>query len=134
MTSTTTAICYAHRDKLEVYPNIDYLNKTGINIWYDEGIPFSENWKKSIAENIERCQEFLVFITPHILESEYVRKEISFALGKKKAFNVVYLKATKLPTELEFEIQDIQALHKYLMPDPEFSHKLREVLHNKLHE
>ena len=111
-----------------------YLNKSGINIWYDEGIPLSENWKKSIAENIERCQEFLVFITPHILESEFVRKEISFALKKKKPFNAVYLKDTKLPTELEFEIADIQALHKYLMPDPEFSNKLREVLYTKLHE
>jgi hypothetical protein len=125
---------YAHRDKLEVYPIIDYLNKTGINIWYDEGIPFSENWKKSIADNIDRCQEFLVFITPQIFESEYVRKEISYALKKKKAFNAVYLKETELPPELEFEIHDIQALHKYLIPDPEFSNKLREVLYTKLHE
>ncbi|MHA1509425.1 MAG: TIR domain-containing protein, partial [Promethearchaeota archaeon] len=101
-------VSYAHTDKLQVYPIIDYLNKKGIHIWYDEGIPISENWKKSIVENLERCKAFLLFITPHILESDYVRKEISFASKRQKAFFGVYLKETELPRELEFDIADIQ--------------------------
>ncbi|MFX0049280.1 MAG: TIR domain-containing protein [Candidatus Hermodarchaeota archaeon] len=120
-----TFVSYAHADKLEVYPIIDFLNKIGIHIWYDEGIPVSENWKKSIAENLERCSIFLVFISPHIIDSEYVRKEISFALKKKKKFIAVYLKETKLPTELEFEIADIQSIMKYLIPKAEFYDKLK---------
>ena len=120
---------YAHTDKLQVYPIIDYLDKNKVNIWYDEGIPASENWKKSIVENIERCGAFLVFITPHIIDSEYVRKEISFALRKKKPFFSVYLKETRLPSELEFEIADIQSVMKYLMPEPEFYNKLKETLY-----
>ena len=119
---------YAHADKLEVYPIIDYLNKEGVKIWYDEGIPLSENWKKSIAVNLERCHTFLVFISPHIIDSEYVRKEISFALKKKKPFFAIYLKETKLPTELEFEIADIQAMMKFLMPKHEFYSKLSKEL------
>ncbi|MFX1310763.1 MAG: tetratricopeptide repeat protein, partial [Promethearchaeota archaeon] len=90
-------VSYSHTDKLQVYPIIDYLNKKGINIWYDEGIPISENWKKSIVENLERCKAFLLFITPHILDSDYVRKEISFASKRNKAFFGVYLKETELP-------------------------------------
>jgi len=120
---------YSHSDKLQVYPIIDYLDKNGIKIWYDEGIPASENWKKSIVENIERCAAFLVFITSHLIDSEYVRKEISFALRKKKPFFSVYLKETELPSELEFEIADIQSIMKYLMPEPEFYNKLKETLH-----
>ncbi|MFX0044007.1 MAG: tetratricopeptide repeat protein, partial [Candidatus Hodarchaeota archaeon] len=88
-------VSYAHVDKLHVYPIIDYLNKAGINIWYDEGIPISENWKKVIVENIEKCNAFLVFITPQILNSEYVQKEINFALKRQKPFFPVYLKETK---------------------------------------
>ena len=125
---------YAHADKLEVYPIIDYLNKNGIKIWYDEGIPVSENWKKSIAVNLEHCNTFLVFISPHIIDSEYVRKEISFALKKKKLFFAIYLKETKLPTELEFEIADIQAMMKFLMPKNEFFPKLKEILLNSLNK
>ena len=120
---------YAHTDKLQVYPIIDYLDKIGVKIWYDEGIPASENWKKSIVENIERCTAFLVFITSHVIDSEYVRKEISFALRKKKPFFSVYLKETELPSELEFEIADIQSIMKYIMPETEFYNKLKETLY-----
>ncbi|MFX0026429.1 MAG: tetratricopeptide repeat protein [Candidatus Hermodarchaeota archaeon] len=126
-------VSYTHADKLEVYPIIDYLNKMGINIWYDEGIPISENWKKSIAVNLERCKIFLVFISHHIIDSEYVRKEISFAIKRHKPFFAVYLKETKLPTELEFEIADIQAMMKYLMPEAEFLNKLKELLSRSLY-
>jgi len=118
-------ISYSHTDKLHVYPIIDYLNDMGLNIWYDEGIPISENWKKSIVQNLERCQVFLVFITSHIIDSEMVRKEISFALKKKKKFIAIYLKETNLPSELEFEIADIQALMKFRLTETEFYDKLK---------
>ncbi|MFX1329599.1 MAG: toll/interleukin-1 receptor domain-containing protein, partial [Promethearchaeota archaeon] len=121
-------VSYSHTDRLQVYPIIDYLNKTGVNIWYDEGIPISEDWKSSIVDNLERCSAFLVFITPHIIDSEYVRKEISFALKKQKPFFSVYLKETELPSKLEFEIGDIQYMNKYLMPETEFYNKLNRML------
>ena len=121
-------VSYSHTDKLQVYPIIDYLNKKGINIWYDEGIPISENWKRSIVENLDKCNAFLVFITPHILDSDYVRKEISFASKRNKTFFGVYLKETELPRELEFDIADIQSMKKYLLPEAEFYTKLREML------
>jgi tetratricopeptide (TPR) repeat protein len=121
-------VSYSHTDRLQVYPIIDYLNKTGKNIWYDEGIPISEDWKKSIVDNLEQCSAFLVFITPHIIDSEYVRKEISFALKKKKPFFSIYLKETELPSELEFEIGNIQFMKKYLIPETEFYNKLNRML------
>ena len=121
-------VSYSHTDRLQVYPIIDYLNKTGINIWYDEGISVSEDWKNSVVDNLERCNTFLVFITPHIIDSEYVRKEISFALKKQKPFFSVYLKETQLPSKLEFEIGDIQFMKKYLMPETEFYNKLNRML------
>jgi len=123
---------YSHVDKLHVYAIIDYLYKGGMNIWYDEGIPISENWRKVIVENIEKCKAFLVFITPHILDSEYVQKEINFALKKRKAFFAVYIKETTLPSELEFELSSIQHIKKYLMPDSEFYTKLKTALSSVL--
>ena len=121
-------VSYSHTDRLQVYPIIDYLNKTGTNIWYDEGIPVSEDWKKSIVDNLERCSAFLVFITPRVIDSEYVRKEISFALKKQKPFFSIYLKETQLPSELEFEIGNIQFMKKYLIPETEFYNKLNRML------
>ncbi len=123
---------YAHADKLEVYPIIDYLNKMDTKIWYDEGIPISENWKRTIAINLERAKTFLVFITPQIINSKYVKKEISYALKKQKPFFAVYLKDTKLSTELEFEMADIQAMMSYLMSKSEFYAKLKDLLYDSL--
>jgi len=127
-------VSYAHVDRLEVYPIIDYLNKMRVKIWYDEGINVSENWKKSIALNLERCKAFLVFISPQIINSEYVKKEISFAIKKEKTFFAVYLKETKLPAEVEFEMVDIQAMMKYLMPKTEFYTNLKELLSGSLND
>jgi hypothetical protein len=121
-------VSYAHSDKLQVYPIMDYLNKSGFNVWYDEGISVSEDWKESIVANIEKCSAFLVFITPHIIDSKYVRKEISYALDIDKTFYAVYLKDTKLPGALKFEISGIQSMKKYTMPDSEFYSKIKEVL------
>jgi tetratricopeptide (TPR) repeat protein len=121
-------VSYAHSDKLQVYPIMDYLNKSGFNVWYDEGISVSEEWIESIVENINRCTAFLVFITPHIIDSEFVNKEINYALSKKKPFYSVYLKDTKLPDKLQFQIAGIQSMKKYTMPDGEFYDKITEIL------
>ncbi|MFX0137698.1 MAG: tetratricopeptide repeat protein, partial [Candidatus Hodarchaeota archaeon] len=127
-------VSYSHTDRLKVYPIIDYLNKTGIKIWYDEGIPVGDDWKESIADNLERCSAFLVFISPHIIGSEYVQKEISFALKKQKPFFGVNLKETQLPSKIEFEIGDIQIMEKYLMSEPEFHNKLKRILDTVLNK
>jgi len=119
---------YSHTDKLQVYPIIDYLNKKGIHIWYDEGIPISENWKRLIVENLDKCNAFLVFITPHTIDSEYVRKEINYALKIHKPFFTIYLRETQLPHELIFDMDEIQAMKKYLMSETEFYNKLRDML------
>jgi hypothetical protein len=57
-----------------------------------------------------------------------VRKEIDFALSRHKPFFGVYLKDTKLPSELEFDIGRIQSMKKYTIPDSEFYDKIKEVL------
>ena len=83
-------------------------------------------------ENIEKCKAFMVFITPHIFDSEYVQKEINFALKKHKAFFAVFLKETKIPSELEFEISSLQHINKYLMPESKFYDKLNTKLSSLL--
>ena len=79
-------------------------------------------------DNIDKSAAFLVFITPHIIDSKFVRREISYAFNKDKKFYSVYLKDTKLPNELEFEISGIQSMKKYTMPDSDFYTKITEIL------
>ncbi len=93
-----------------------------------------EKWIESIVENINHCTAFLVFITPHIIDSEFVNKEINYALSKKKPFYSVYLKDTKLPDKLHFQIAGIQSMKKYTMTDGEFYDKIKVVLSSVLVE
>ena len=53
---------------------------------------------------------------------------LAFALKKHKPFFSVYLKETELPSELEFEIGNIQFMKKYLLPETEFYTKLNKML------
>ncbi len=125
-------VSHSNNDKLQVYPIIDYLDKLNFNIWYDAGISVSQEMMKSIMQNINKCTVFLVFITPNIIDSKFVRREISYAIKKDKPFYLVYLKDTKLPDELDFEISGIQSMKKYTMPDSEFYDTLKEVLSSVL--
>ena len=56
-------VSYDHSDKAIVYPIIENLYNSGILIWYDEGIEVSSKWLKIIAEKLNKCHVFLVFIS-----------------------------------------------------------------------
>lgn len=121
-------VSYAHLDKRLVYPIIDDLNKQGVRIWYDEGIPAASDWIAEIADTIIKSACFLVFITPRALKSKHVRKEIDFADNKEKKMFVIYLEDTELPSQIEFQIGSIQALHRHKMTKERFWKKLRDQL------
>jgi hypothetical protein len=123
---------YSHKDKIQVYPIIDNLNNMGVKIWYDEGIPIRQSWRKTISEAIDKCKGFLVFLSQNSVESEDVLNEITYALEVNKRSKVeiypVYLEETALPGELLLAIGRIQALRKFLISENEFYSKLTEVL------
>ena len=119
---------YSHLDKFQVYPVLDYLYKTGINIWYDQGIPGGEKWRDKVTEKMNTCNGFIVFVSPYITSSDYVRKEIYFSIKKKKKCYAIYLKETQLPDSIEFEMEEIQSIKKYLISDAEFYNRLRKDL------
>ena len=40
---------YSHRDSETVLPILDALNKRGFRVWYDEGIPWTAEWKDGLS-------------------------------------------------------------------------------------
>ena len=43
-------VSYAHEDDDTVYPEIQWLNDQGFNIWWDEGISGGTKWMDEIAQ------------------------------------------------------------------------------------
>ena len=121
-------VSYAHLDKELVYPIIDELNKQGVRIWYDEGIPAASDWIAEIADTIINSTCFLVFLTPRALKSEHVRDEIHLAKDEQKKMFIIYLEDTDLPPDIRLQIGRKQALFRHKMNEERFWRKLRNQL------
>jgi TPR repeat protein len=104
-------VSYAHKDSEAVFEIIGELNWRGYRVWYDEGIDPGTEWPEEIANHLERCETFLLFITPDAMESPNVRREINFALQSRKHLLSVYLKPTGLSPGMKMQLSLMQAIY-----------------------
>ena len=66
------------------------------------------------------------------MNSEFVRKELTFALNKKLKPICVFLKETELTPGFEIQISLYEHIHYYEMDKCEFSKKLLDCLNDYL--
>ena len=103
-------ISYAHRNSDIVFEHIKKLYSAGYRIWYDEGIDPGTDWSDEIATSLNSAACFLVFMSPEAVDSHNVKKEIVFAVGKRKLMVCVYIAETELPLGLEMQLGNIQGI------------------------
>ncbi|MFC1539027.1 toll/interleukin-1 receptor domain-containing protein [Candidatus Latescibacterota bacterium] len=120
-------VSYSHADNSMVYPEITELHNH-FRIWYDEGIDPGNEWPDEIANALNRCSFFIVFISPRAVESKNVINEINFAIRKNKPFVAIYIEETNLPLGLELQIANIQAIMKFRMQENLYRKKLERTL------
>ena len=113
-------VSYAHKNDAAVLEIISILQSRGFRVWYDEGIEAGSEWPESIASHLERAQLVLAFLSPAYLRSDNCRKEMHYALTKKKPVINVYLEATELSPGMEMQIGNLFALMKYTYPSEEY--------------
>ena len=121
-------VSYAHKDSEHVLPEIELLHERGYRVWYDEGIDPGNEWPEMIANALDGCTQFLVFVSPNAVASQNVRNEINFAINRGKAFLAVHIEETALPTGLELRMGDIQAILKYRMDSLQYLRQLARAL------
>lgn len=109
-------VSYAHKNDAAVLEIIGTLQSRGFRVWYDEGIEAGSEWPESIASHLERAQLVLAFLSPAYLRSDNCRKEMHYALTKKKPVINVYLEQTELSPGMEMQIGNLFALMKYTYP------------------
>ena len=105
-------ISYAHRDSDAVLPVIQAMKRSGINLWYDEGIAAGSEWPEYIAEKVMHCSKFLLFISNHYLDSQNCKREINFAISRKKDILSVYLEDVDLSPGMEMQLGTYQAFFR----------------------
>lgn len=104
-------VSYARVDSHIVYPMIGELNREGYRIWYDQGIASTAEWSDEIAQAIEDCSLFIVFVTGISIAREEVKNEIAYARqhGRKQLF--IYLEDVELPRAIALGASRFQSFH-----------------------
>ena len=117
-------VSYSHRDTNLVFSELGKLNDRGFNLWFDEGIAPGESWRDELANRIDECSLFLLFVTPNSVGSEHCLRETNFASNRAKPIIAVHLAATELPAGLELTIGDRQAIIKPQLSEVDYLKKL----------
>ncbi|MDX6500157.1 MAG: hypothetical protein QOG23_3417 [Blastocatellia bacterium] len=77
-------ISYAHNDERLAAKVVSYLEKAGLDAWYDKReIMPGDNWADKIAQGLKESDAMVVLLTANALDSESVRRDIDYALSQK---------------------------------------------------
>ena len=112
-------VSYCHKDRDAVFPVIERLARDGYRIWYDEGIDPGSEWPEIIAQHLSGCTVCIAFLSAQSLNSHNCRREINFALMKKKPLITVVLEPVQLSLGMEMQLSLAQAILKYTLPSEE---------------
>ena len=89
---TQVFISYSRKDLAFVERLAEDLKAAGLEVWYDlSGLEIGAHWGKEIQAAIRRSQYFIVVLSPHSVDSEWVEKEYIYARNHElKAIPLIY--------------------------------------------
>ena len=125
-------VSYSHADSSAVYEEMVRLHGAGFPIWFDEGIDPGSRWSEELAERIDACRLFLIFITPHSAVSQHCLRELNYAQKRNCEVLAVHLQDTPLTPGLDLALGDRQAILKHQLSDTEYPEKLLSAITNRL--
>ncbi len=61
------------------------LEEAGLDVWYDRReVQPGSNWADEIGQGLTESDAMVVLVTPGALDSEFIRRDIDYALGEKR--------------------------------------------------
>lgn len=106
-------VSYCHKDKDKVFPVIWELMRKGFRVWYDQGIHPGSEWPEIVAEHLDRCAVFMVFISDNYIRSQNCIREIHFSVSRNKKLISVMLEPVRLTPGVEMQLCVSQAIRFY---------------------
>jgi len=96
-----TFISYSRNNKDFALELANELRASGFNIWFDLlDIPTGSRWDDEIERALERCEIFVVILTPSSITSANVKDEIGYAIDSNKRILPILLKDANVPLRL----------------------------------
>ena len=88
---------------------ISPLRAHGVDTWYStDDIQTASEWERQIHDGLMKCDWFLVALSPQAVDSEWVRREVHWAVMKRKDKIVPVMLETCEPEELHLGLLPIQ--------------------------
>ncbi len=110
--NTQVFISYTHKNERFVKKLANDLTQAGFPVWQDRlSLEGGDIWVDEIGQSILQSNIFLVILTPDMLASEWVKKEYTYALSKRRKVIPVFYKECDIPFALT-NIQFVDFLHK----------------------
>ena len=106
-------VSYCPKDKKYVFPIIEQMARDGFNVWYNEGSKSEAGWTETLAGYLGESTICLAVISKNSLNSHDCRKEINYAILKKKQFISVILEPVELSLAMQLQLSGGQSLVKY---------------------
>ena len=103
-------ISYAHANSDIVLPIVQTMQAEGINLWYDNGIEAGSEWPEFIAEKVMNCTRFVLFMSRAYQDSQNCKRELNFAISRKKEILSIFLEDVMLSPGVEMQLGTYQSI------------------------
>ena len=98
---TQVFISYSRKDMAFARRLAGDLERAGFDVWWDiSDLKGGDDWVRFIPAAIESSQYFVVLLSPHSIQSEWVAKEYSYALRLHKKIVPAMIKGCDVPFAL----------------------------------
>lgn len=78
-------LSHAHQDRGFASHLAETLRRHGVPVWYSrDRIRGAQQWHDEIGKALNRCDWFAVLLTPSAVRSDWVKRELLFALQEKR--------------------------------------------------
>ncbi|MGZ8845185.1 MAG: toll/interleukin-1 receptor domain-containing protein [Pyrinomonadaceae bacterium] len=78
-------LSHAHEDRQFADAWAEVVRGHGIPVWYSKtNILGAQQWHDEIGAALQRCDWFALVLSPHAVESQWVKRELLYALDHKR--------------------------------------------------
>lgn len=123
-------ISYSHHNFDRVENQLILMQRSSYRIWYDDAIKGGENWRIIVADRIEKCEQFVLFLSKESAGSSFVNDEIRLAITLNKKILIINVDQSQLPAEFKMTLANSKQLS---INDRSLKRKLLEALDEKTH-
>lgn len=119
-------LSYAHDDTERIYKIAKQLHQDGYRIWYDEEVKAGEDHKEKISNSIRNASFMLCFVSPSYVNSDYCRRELSYAIDQR--VTIIPVKLDKFTSEIssvDFNLTGVSWINAFDMEESEVIERIK---------